>query len=84
MAVLIGSALMVPTQFVFSDYSDKHGRKGIFMTGAVLTALWSFALFPLIDTGNFYLVIVGVTGGLVFLGMMYGHSSSFFRRAFFY
>ena len=40
MAVLIGSALMVPTQFVFSDYSDKHGRKGIFMTGAVLTALW--------------------------------------------
>ena len=82
MAVLIGSALMVPTQFVFSDYSDKHGRKGIFMTGAVLTALWSFALFPLIDTGNFYLVIVGVTGGLVFLGMMYGPQAAFFAELF--
>ena len=82
MAVLIGSALMVPTQFVFSDYSDNHGRKGIFMTGAVLTALWSFALFPLIDTGNFYLVIVGVTGGLVFLGMMYGPQAAFFAELF--
>ena len=82
MAVLIGSALMVPTQFVFSNYSDKHGRKGIFMTGAVLTALWSFALFPLIDTGNFYLVIVGVTGGLVFLGMMYGPQAAFFTELF--
>ena len=61
-AVLIGSAIMVPMQFMFSDYSDKNGRKGIFMLGAIFTALWSFALFPLIDTGNFYLVILGVTG----------------------
>ena len=82
MSVLIGSALMVPTQFMFSDYSDKNGRKGIFMTGAALTALWSFALFPLIDTGNFYLVILGVTGGLAFLGMMYGPQAAFFAELF--
>ena len=82
MTVLIGSALMVPTQFMFSDYSDKNGRKGIFMTGAALTALWSFALFPLIDSGNFYLVILGVTGGLAFLGMMYGPQAAFFAELF--
>jgi MFS family permease len=82
MAVLIGSAMMVPMQFLFSDYSDKHGRKGIFMLGAVLTALWSFALFPLIDSGNFYLVVLGVTGGLVFLGMMYGPQAAFFAELF--
>ena len=81
-AVLIGSAIMVPTQFYFSAYSDRHGRKGIFMAGAVLTALWSFALFPLIDSGNFYLVILGVTGGLVFLGMMYGPQAAFFAELF--
>ena len=73
---------MVPMQFLFSDFSDKHGRKGIFMLGAVLTALWSFALFPLIDSGNFYLVVVGVTGGLVFLGMMYGPQAAFFAELF--
>ena len=82
MAVLIGSAMMVPMQFLFSDFSDKHGRKGIFMLGAVLTALWSFALFPLIDSGNFYLVVLGVTGGLVFLGMMYGPQAAFFAELF--
>ena len=81
-AVLIGSAIMVPMQFMFSDYSDKNGRKGIFMLGAIFTALWSFALFPLIDTGNFYLVILGVTGGLVFLGMMYGPQAAFFAELF--
>ncbi len=82
MAVLIGSAMMVPMQFLFSDFSDKHGRKGIFMLGSILTALWSFALFPLIDSGNFYLVVVGVTGGLVFLGMMYGPQAAFFAELF--
>ena len=82
MAVLIGSAVMVPMQFVFSDYSDKNGRKGIFMTGAVLTGLWAFALFPLIDTGSFYLVILGVSGGLMFLGMMYGPQAAFFAELF--
>ena len=82
MAVLIGSAIMVPMQFVFSDYSDKNGRKGIFMTGAILTGAWAFALFPLIDTGSFYLVILGVSGGLMFLGMMYGPQAAFFAELF--
>ena len=82
MAVLVGSAIMVPTQFFFSDYSDKHGRKGIFMLGALITALWSFALFTLIETGNFYLVILGVAGGLTFLGMMYGPQAAFFAELF--
>ena len=81
-AVLIGSAIMVPTQFFFSDYSDKKGRKGIFMAGALLTAIWAFFLFPLIDSGNFYLVILGVTGGLTFLGMMYGPQAAFFAELF--
>tara|TARA_Y100001970_G_scaffold108744_1_gene135922 strand:+ start:6114 stop:7421 length:1308 start_codon:yes stop_codon:yes gene_type:complete len=82
MAVLIGSAIMVPTQFMFSAYSDRNGRKGIFMTGAALTAIWAFALFPLIDTGNFYLVILGVGGGLALLGMMYGPQAAFFAELF--
>ena len=81
-AVLIGSAVMVPTQFFFSDYSDKKGRKGIFMAGALLTAIWSFFLFPLIDTGNFYLVILSVTVGLTCLGMMYGPQAAFFAELF--
>lgn len=81
-AVLIASALQIPTQFWSASYSDRYGRKGIFMVGAVLTGAWSFALFPLIDTGNFWLIVLGIGGGLVFLGMMYGPQAAFFTELF--
>ena len=81
-AVLIASAIMVPCQFIFSSYSDKHGRKGIFMAGAVLTGLWAFAIFPLVDTGNFGLVVLAISAGLIFVGMMYGPQAAFFTELF--
>ena len=81
-AVLIASAIMVPLQFIFSSYSDRHGRKGVFMAGAVLTGLWSFAIFPLVDTGNFWLIVMAITGGLSFVGMMYGPQAAFFTELF--
>jgi MFS family permease len=81
-AVLIASAIMVPCQFIFSSYSDKNGRKGIFMAGAVLTGLWAFAIFPLVDTGNFWLIVLAITIGLIFVGMMYGPQAAFFTELF--
>ncbi|MEJ6525754.1 MAG: MFS transporter [OM182 bacterium] len=81
-AVLIASAIQVPTQFWAASYSDRHGRRGIFMLGAVLTGVWAFALFPLIDTGEFWLVVLGISGGLAFLGLMYGPQAAFFTELF--
>ena len=81
-AVLIASAIMVPLQFIFSSFSDRHGRKGIFMTGAILTGLWAFAIFPLVDTGNFWLIVVAITIGLIFVAMMYGPQAAFFTELF--
>ena len=81
-AVLIASAIMVPMQFLFSSYSDRNGRRGIFMLGAILSGLWAFAIFPLVDTGNFWLITLAVSGGMVFLAMMYGPQASFFTELF--
>jgi metabolite-proton symporter len=81
-AVLLASVLQVPAQFLAASYSDKHGRRGIFMLGAILTGVWAFALFPLIDTGNFWLIVLGLSGGLMFLGMMYGPQAAFFTELF--
>ena len=81
-AVLIASAIMVPIQFVFSSYSDRNGRKGIFMLGAILTGIWAFAIFPLVDTENFWLIVLAITGGLIFLAMMYGPQAAFFTELF--
>jgi MFS family permease len=81
-AVLIASAIMVPLQFIFSSFSDRHGRKGIFMAGAILTGLWAFAIFPLVDTGNFWLIVLAITIGLIFVAMMYGPQAAFFTELF--
>jgi len=81
-AVLIASALQIPSQFLAAAYSDRRGRRGVFMLGAVLTAFWAFFLFPLIDTGDFFWLVVGCSGGLVFLGMMYGPQAAFFTELF--
>jgi MFS family permease len=36
----------------------------------------------LVDTGNFWLIVLGISGGLVFLGFMYGPQAAFFTELF--
>ena len=81
-AVLVASAIQIPAQFWAASYSDRHGRRGIYLAGAVLSGVWAFALFPLIDTGNFLLIVLGISGGLTFLGMQYGPQAAFFTELF--
>jgi MFS family permease len=52
------------------------------MAGAMLTGLWAFAIFPLVDTGNFWLIVLAITMGLIFVGMMYGPQAAFFTELF--
>jgi len=81
-AVLIAAAIMVPTQFYFSGLSDRLGRKQIYRWGAILTGLWGFALFPLIDTGSAAAILLAVTMGLLFLRMQYGPQAAYFTELF--
>ena len=76
---------MVPLQFVFSAYSDKQiisEGKASFMAGAILSGLWAFAIFPLVDTGNYWLIVMAISVGLIFLAMMYGPQAAFFTELF--
>lgn len=82
MAVLVAAAIMVPTQFYFSGLSDRIGRKSVYKWGAILTGVWGFALFPLIDTGNPLLIGFAITVGLLFLGMQYGPQAAYFTELF--
>ena len=81
-AVLIAAAIMVPTQFYFSGLSDRLGRKNVYRWGAILTGVWGFALFPLIDTGNPLFICLAITVGLLFLGMQYGPQAAYFTELF--
>lgn len=81
-AVLVGAVAMVPAVFLSALYSDRHGRRGVYITGAVLLGLWSFALFPLLQTGNFVLICVAIAVGQACVGMMYGPQAAFFSELF--
>lgn len=80
--VTAAAAIMVPTQFYFSGLSDRLGRKVVYRWGAILTGIWAFALFPLINTQDPALVLCGVTVGLLFLGMQYGPQAAYFTELF--
>jgi len=81
-SVLIAAAAMIPALFYFSGLSDKVGRKQIYRWGAILTGLWGFALFPLIDTGNPLMITLAVSIGMIFLGMQYGPQAAYFTELF--
>jgi MFS family permease len=82
MAVLIGSIVQIPVLFASAAWSDRHGRRGVYMLGAVLGGLWAFVLFPLIDTGEFIWIALAISGGQVFLSMMYGPQAAFLAELF--
>ena len=81
-AVLVAAAIMVPTQFYFSGLSDRIGRKNVYRWGAILTGIWGFILFPLIDTGDPVMIGFAITMGLLFLGMQYGPQAAYFTELF--
>jgi MFS family permease len=80
--VLVAAAIMVPTQFYFSGLSDRIGRKNVYRWGAILTGIWGFILFPLIDTGDPMMIGFAITMGLLFLGMQYGPQAAYFTELF--
>jgi MFS family permease len=81
-AVLIGAVAMIPALLAAAAISDRYGRRGIYMAGALLLGLWGFALFPLVDTGSFLWITVAISVGQVLVAMMYGPQAAFFAEMF--
>jgi MFS family permease len=82
LAVMIGSLVMVPVLIAAGAVSDRHGRSGIFMVGAVLSGLWAFALFPLIHAGGALGITLAITLELAFISLMYGPQAALFAELF--
>jgi len=81
-AVLISSVVTIPALIFFGALSDRYGRRGIFMAGAALEALWVFALFPLIETRSFVWITLAVVIGQLLNAMMYGPQAALFAELF--
>jgi MFS family permease len=81
-AVMIGSLAMIPALIACGALSDRFGRRGVFILGAILSGLWAFAVFPLIEMKSPLAVTMAITVSLIFISMMYGPQAALFAELF--
>lgn len=82
MIVCLAVATQIFTIPFFGSWSDRHGRRKIFLVGTVLMAIWAFPFFWLVDTGNPFLVAVALIIGLTLHAMMFGPQAALFAEMF--
>ncbi len=82
LAVLIGAAFMAPSVFWAASFSDRHGRRGIYIAGALLLAVWIFVFFPLIETKSFPLIVLGLSVTFILMGFLHGPHAAFLIELF--
>lgn len=73
---------MIPTLILCGAASDRYGRSGVFLLGALASGLWAFAVFPLLESGVAAAVFVAIPVMLVFVSMMYGPQAALFAELF--
>ena len=81
-AVLISSAFSIPALAGFAALTDRVGRRGVYLIGAVLLGLWAFPMFWLVDTRSVVLITVALAVGQIFLSIMYGPQAALFAEMF--
>jgi MFS family permease len=81
-AVLVANAMVIPILFLAGSLSDRYGRRRLFMTGVALMGIWSFVLFPLIETHSFVWITAAVFMGSCFNSITYGPMAAMFAELF--
>ncbi len=81
--MLIGAGLELLAIPFFGALSDRLGRRPVYLFGAVMTALWAYPLFWLLDTGSPALVWLALIVAFVFShAAMYGPQAAFLSELF--
>jgi metabolite-proton symporter len=81
-ALLIGAAVQFFAIPLFARLSDKIGRRPVYAFGGFGLAAWSFALFPLLASGDHKAIVLALVVGLVLHGAMYGPQAAMIAELF--
>ena len=71
-AVMLGSLISAPFVLISASLSDRWGRRGVYMAGAILAGVWAFPFFFLLNSAAFPAMLLAIAVGLVFNTLMYG------------
>jgi MFS family permease len=78
----IGLVFNVLTEVFFGGLSDRFGRRAVYGAGVILTLIWAFVFFMLLDTRHPLLIMLAVTVALIAHAMMYGPQAAFITEQF--
>jgi MFS family permease len=82
-ALTVSSVCAVAGIIGFSALSDRLGRRPVVLAGAIAMAVWSFLIFPLIDSGSTLLLALAVIVGQgVVHAAMYGPLAALYSELF--
>jgi metabolite-proton symporter len=82
-SVSISAALGLITVPLWGWLSDRVGRRPLYLAGALVTTLWAFPFFGLMDTKSPVLITVAVVIGVnIGHDLMYGPQAAYFSELF--
>ena len=81
-AVMCASLVSFFTIPIFGHLSDRMGRRRIYLVGAIVTGIFGFAYFGMLNSGSAAWIFVAVILSLVPHDMMYGPQAALIAEAF--
>ncbi|WP_409055934.1 MFS transporter [Streptomyces sp. SYP-A7185] len=79
---LVAVAVLGLSTFFVARWSDRVGRRKLIIAGAAFGVVWGAVLFPLLDTGNYVLIAVALSGALLCMGIIYGPAGAYLPELF--
>nr|WP_247706744.1 MFS transporter [Streptomyces liliiviolaceus] len=80
--VLVAVAVLGAATFFVARWSDRVGRRKLIIAGAAFGVVWGAVLFPLLDTRNYFLIAVALSGALLCMGIIYGPAGAYLPELF--
>ena len=81
-AVLSASVLSFVSIPLFGHLSDQIGRKNMYMIGAVVTGVFGFIYFAMLNTGSATVIFLAIILSLIPHDMMYGPQAALIAESF--